>query len=114
MRMNEHGFGRKGLRQNFRTYEPGLSDSFAHCFKRSQLQQETQAIDDVVVFIDLLQTPHIYTHFADILTRLSNLRLNFLSFNLKKYNLMKHNLLRIIYLKKQFIQNLRSFCTILQ
>ena len=23
MRMNEHGFGRKGLRQNFRTCEPG-------------------------------------------------------------------------------------------
>ena len=29
MRMNEHGFGRKGLRQNFRTCEPGLKDSFS-------------------------------------------------------------------------------------
>ena len=28
MRMNEHGFGRKGLRQNFRTCEPGFS---SHC-----------------------------------------------------------------------------------
>ena len=54
-----------------------LNDSFAHCFKYIQLQQETQAIDGVVAFMDLLQTPHTYTHFADILTRLSNLRLNF-------------------------------------
>ena len=23
MRMDEHGFGRKGLRKNFRAYEPG-------------------------------------------------------------------------------------------
>ena len=37
-----------------------LNDSFAHCFKYIQLQQETQAIDGVVAFMDLLQTPHIY------------------------------------------------------
>ena len=49
-----------------------LNDSFAHCFKCIQLQQETQAIDGVVAFMDLLQTPHTYTHFEDILTRLSH------------------------------------------
>ena len=54
-----------------------LNDSFAHCFKCIQLQQETQAIDDVAVFMYLLQTPHTYTHFADILTRVSNLRFKF-------------------------------------
>ena len=37
-----------------------LNDSFAHSFKCIQLQQETQAIDGVVAFMDLLQTPHIY------------------------------------------------------
>ena len=47
-----------------------LNDSFAYCFKCIQLQQETQAIDGVAAFMDLLQTPHTYTHFADILTRL--------------------------------------------
>ena len=27
MRMTEHGFGRKGLRQNFRTCEPGFKQA---------------------------------------------------------------------------------------
>ena len=49
-----------------------LNDNFAHCFKCTKLQQETQAIDGVVAFMDFLQTPHTYTHFADILTRLSH------------------------------------------
>ena len=66
-----------------------LNDSFAHCFKCIQLQQETQAIDGIVAFIDLLQTPHTYAHSEDILTRLSNLRFKFLFFNLKKYNFMR-------------------------
>ena len=66
-----------------------LNDSFAHCFKCIQLQQETQAIDGIVAFIDLLKTPHTYAHSEDILTRLSNLRFKFLFFNLKKYNFMK-------------------------
>ena len=85
-----------------------LNDSFAHCFKYIRKHKQ--------LMVSLLSWTccklHTYTHFADILTRLSNLRFKFLFFNLKKYNLMKQNLLRIIYLTKQFIQNSRCFCII--
>ena len=36
-----------------------LNDSLAHCIKCILLQQETQAIDDIVAFVDLLRSRHI-------------------------------------------------------